>query len=255
MTKFRLLGSAVAAAALVAGGPAYAQLSSAISTSQQAASETAQSQDRINDLDDETARLLQDYRAELKQLEQLQRYNASLRRQIDSQEVEIVELSEQIDAISGLQRSVAPLMEDMLASLEQFVAADIPFLADERTARIGRLNAAMSNPSLSPAQRYRLIVEAYEIENEYGRTIEAYEDEFEVGGELNKFDVLRIGRVSVIRKTADDGIVQIYSRTDRAWVDLDRSLLPDVKIGFRMAKEQIPPNLLGIPVTAPTSGQ
>ena len=255
MTKLRLLGSAAAAAALLVSGPAFAQLSTAISTSQQAASETAQSQSRIDQLDDETARLLQDYRAELKQLEQLQRYNVSLRNQIESQEEEIVALSEQIDAISGLQRSVAPLMEDMLQSLEAFVSADIPFLNDERQARIGRLNAAMSNPSLSPAQRYRLIVEAYEIENEYGRTIEAYEDEISVDGEDKKVDVLRIGRVTVIYKTKDDSELRIYDRNARAWVDLDRSFLPDVKTGLRMAKEQIPPNLLGIPVGAPTTGQ
>jgi len=247
--KIRLLGTAVAAASLAMVAPAAAQLSTAISTSQQTASETAQSQARINQLDDETAQLLQDYKAALKQLEQLERYNSTLRTQIASQEAEVEELTVQIAAISGLQRTVAPLMEDMVASLAAFVEADAPFLVSDRANRVARAQAALTNPERSPAQRYRQIIEAFQIENEFGRTIEAYESE--IDGKL--VDVLRIGRVALVYKTKDDSELKIYDRTSGGWIDLPQSYLADVKVGMRMANEQIPPNLLPIPVITPSA--
>ena len=254
MTKIRLLGSAIAVAAFATAAPATAQLQSAISASQQTAADTAQSQARIDQLDDETARLLQDYRAELKQLDQLKRYNESLRKQVTSQDEEISSLSLQIDAISGLQRSVIPLMEDMLVSLEQFVAADTPFLEDERSRRVARLQASMANASLSPAQKYRLLVEAFQIENEYGRTIEAYPEVLTIDGAEKEVEILRIGRAILIYKTQDDSELKYFDRTTGEWTDLDKgAYLADVRIALRMAKEQIPPNLIFVPVTAPTA--
>ena len=247
MTKIRLMGSAIALAAFVASGPAAAQLSTAISTSQQTAQDTARSQGRIDDLDDETARLLQDFRAEQKQLDQLVRYNESLRKQIEGQEEEIVAVGVQIESISGLQRSVTPLMEDMLASFEAFVAADAPFLSEERAKRVARLRGNLEDPNLSAAQKYRGIIEGYQVENEFGRTV-GVDDEVIDGKQV---EVLRIGRVTVIYKAKDDSELKIFNRESGQWEDLPGSYLDDVRLAIRMAKEQIPPNLLPIPVIVP----
>lgn len=233
--------------------PVQAQnVGTALDTSEQALKNTAQSQERIDGLDEETQALLNDYRANLKQLEQLQRYNESQRRQIAAQEREKESLQQDIDLISSLQRSVQPLMDDMLSGLESLVAADVPFLLDEREARVERLKAIMDDPEQSPAQRYRLLVEAYQIENEYGRTIEAYRSDVTADGrEYENAQFLRVGRLALIFKTDDNEVLKIYNKRDEAWEDLDRSFLDPVKQGIRVAREQIPPELLRVPVLAP----
>lgn len=244
----------VSAAALVAalGAPAFAQFSPALDTSRQTANEAKASQQRIDQLDEQTAALLNDYRANLKQLEAARRYNQSLERQIEGQERSKVKLAQDIENVAGLQRAVTPLMEDMLARLGDIVESDIPFNIDERRERVARLNAVMSDTSVSVAQRYRLIVEAYQIENEYGRTIGQYTGAIDDDGEQRSGEFLRVGRLAFIFKTGDDSVLKIWDRDTRAWVDLPKSYLPDVRLGLRMAKEQTAPSLLPVPVKAPT---
>lgn len=224
----------------------------ALEASRQAAEGTQESQEEINEIDSRIQNLLGDYRANLRQLEQLNRYNESQRRQAEAQRQEIQSLTEDINNIASLQRAVQPLMQDMVDSLNRLVEADLPFLVNERRSRVERLNKLMEDPSSSPAQRYRLLIEAYQIESEYGRTIEAYRSDIETAERLYEdVDVLRIGRLVLIFKTDDDAVLKRYDIESGNWVDLDKSFMPDVKRAMRVAREQIPPELIYIPVTAP----
>ena len=246
----------MASSILLAGfaSPAYGQaVEPALDASQQAAQGTRESQEQIDEIDSRIQELLGSYRANLRQLEQLNRYNASQRRQAEAQRQEIESLTEDINNIASLQRAVQPLMQDMVDSLDRLVQADIPFLGDERRSRVERLTRLMEDPSSSPAQRYRLLIEAYQIESEYGRTIEAYRSDIETAERVYEdVDVLRIGRQGLIFKTDDDEVLKRYNNETGTWVDLDKSFMPDdVKTAMRVAREQIPPELLFIPVTAP----
>jgi len=227
-----------------------------LDSSRQAVQDTDQSQERVDQLDSRIQNLLSDFRANLKQLEQLNRYNASQQRQVDAQRREIESLTNDINNIASLQRAIQPLMEDMVEALDQLVEADLPFLLDERRARVQRLRNLMDDPSRSPAQRYRLVVEAYQIENEYGRTIEAYRGSIEVGGrQFENVEFVRIGRASLVFRTDDDETLMRFDPEARQWVNLDLSFLPDVKMASRIAREQIPPDLMFIPVRAPRAGE
>lgn len=231
------------------------QVEPIIENSREAVSDTAQSQEQIDEVDARIQSLLNDFRANLKQLEQLNRYNASQRRQVEAQRREMASLREDINNIASLQRAVQPLMEDMVEGLEQLVEADVPFLIEERRDRVERLKQVMEDPERSPAQRYRLIVEAYQIENEYGRTIESYRGNIEVDGrEYENVEFLRVGRVALVFKTDDDDVLKYFNVDTRSWMDLDKSFLAAIKRGSRVAREQIPPELMYIPVGAPIDG-
>ncbi len=232
------------------------QVEPVLDTSRAAVEDTSRSQERVDELDSRTQTVLSEYRANLKQLEQLNRYNASQQRQVDAQREEIASLERDIENIASLQRAVQPLMEDMVDALADLVEADMPFLLDERTERVERLRGIMDDPGRSPAQRYRLVVEAYQIENEYGRTIESYRDNIEVDGRLyENVDFLRIGRAALIFRTDDDRVLKRYDIDSGEWVDLDRAYLDYVKTGSRIAREQIPPDLMFIPVRAPEAAE
>lgn len=252
MKKRALVLGSAAAMVIAMSAPAFAQFSSALNESEATSKEAKASQQRVEQLDDQTASLVNDYRANLKQLETVTRYNASLNRNIAAQQRQLERLKLDIENVSGLQRAMQPLMEDMLATLGDIVAADLPFNIEDRQNRVERLTKVMGDPSMSAAQRYRLIVEAYQIENEYGRTIGAYEGSIDDGGTLRTGEFLRVGRVALMFKTADDSVMKIWDKDQKAWVNLNKSYLPDIRLGLRMAKEQTAPGLLPVPVKAPT---
>lgn len=253
MKSSAILGSAAALAVLCA--PAQAQFRSALQESDATARETATAQQQIDQLDDQTAALLNDYRANLKQLEAARRYNASLTRNIEAQERQITRLREDIENVEGLQRAMQPLMEDMVARFGDLVEADLPFEPNERAERVARLEGLLSNPDMSAAQRYRLIVEAYQIEGEYGRTIGAYEGTVNFNGEELAGEFLRVGRIALMFKTPDDSTLLVYDPAVGDWTSLNRSYLQDVKYTLRMAKEQTAPDIVFVPVKPPVQAQ
>ena len=102
-------------------------------------------------------------------------------------------MTRQLGEIETTSREVLPMMQKMLATLDQFVKLDVPFLLEERTNRVAQLKDMMTRADVSISEKYRRIVEAYQIEMEYGRTIEAYQGK--VGDKT--VDFLRAGRVAL----------------------------------------------------------
>ncbi|WDI32250.1 DUF3450 domain-containing protein [Hyphococcus flavus] len=255
MKRLAILGSAATALAVMSA-PAEAQFRSALDESQATARSTAASQQRIDELDDQTASLLNDYRANLKQLEAARRYNASLRRNIEAQERKITQLQEDIENVEGLQRAMQPLMEDMVGRFSEIVEADLPFEIEDRAERAARLQNVLSDPDMSAAQRYRLIVEGYQIELEKGRTVNVNECTIAgEGGEVTG-ECLQIGRVALVFKNGDDSVLRIWDTDQNGWTDLNRgTYLQDIKYAIRMAKEQTAPDIFFAPVKPPVQAQ
>ena len=251
--KIAFLGTAMVLAS--AAMPAAAQFNSALDTTKQTQSDTKRSQQTIDRLDDETASLLGDYRANLKQYELLTRFNETRRAEIESQGNKIERLQEDLENISTLKIAMVPLISDMLAELEKFVAADMPFYESERSDRIARLKDMMGKTGVSDAERYRKVFEAYEIENEFGRTVNTYEAEVDTPEGPLAVEFLQVGRVALIYKSQDDSVLRIFDKDSGDFVNLDRKFLEDVNFALRVAKKQTAPALLTVPVTAPAASQ
>jgi hypothetical protein len=125
----------------------------------------------------------------------------------------------------------------------------VPFLINERRARVQNLRDLMDRSDANPAEKYRKILEAYEIENEYGRTIEAYEGQMEITGEERTVAFLRIGRVALIYQTLDADESGAWSQKDKGFTDLDGDFDTELRSALRIAKQQAAPDLLVVPVT------
>ena len=123
---------------------------------------------------DATDSLISEFRLTNKKIESLNIFNRQLSAVIVSQNEELASLQRQIDEVEEVGRAVTPLMLKMIDSLGRFVELDIPFLADKRKARVDGLRILMRRSDVADAERYRRILEAYQVENDFGRTIEAY---------------------------------------------------------------------------------
>ena len=207
-----------------------------------------QSQEQIDNLDDETRQLLNEYRAVLRQTQSLEAYNDQLDALVKSQQQELDSIDELLANIETTQRDILPMMIKMIDVLEQFVALDVPFLPEERSQRIAQLKELMDRSDINLSEKYRRILEAYQVETEYGRTIEAYQGEIETDGEVRNVDFLRIGRVNLYYLSLDERDAGVWNHDEQRWQALDSSHNKTIAEGLKVARKQLPPNLLVLPV-------
>ena len=213
------------------------------------------SQAVVSDLSDETQDLLGQYRLVLQQIDRLIAYNDYVERLIVDQEAQIKDIREQLDQFALIERGIVPLMLDSIDTLDKFIDLDVPFLLEERKARVARLRTIMNLSDVTVSEKYRQIMDAYQIETTYGRDIEAYTGLLEIGGVSRQVDFLRIGRTSLTYQTPDQEETGFWNKQDKQWEKLPNKYQNYVTQGLRVARKQVTPNLLELPIEAPGEGR
>ena len=255
MINHRLKHVLLAAAAALLGAAVVVQADTLDDILEVSASKTdaaKRSQARVDRLADETRNLLDDYKTVTKQIDGLRVYNARLQRQIDNQLRRIAEIDNAIDQVTVIQRQMTPLVIRMIDGLEQFVAMDVPFNLDERRARIEFLRTNVDRSDLTVAEKFRQVLEAYNIELQYGRGFETYHDTIDTGTGPRDVDFLRIGRLALVYQTTDGGEAGVWNNQARSWQPLPTGdYATAIRQGVRIAKKQATIELLNMPIAAP----
>jgi hypothetical protein len=208
-------------------------------------------QQRVEQVANQTDKLLADYKTVTKVVDGLLVYNSLLQRQIDNQEREKMELANSMTNVALIERQIIPMMTRMIDSMEQFVELDVPFLLDERRSRLERLRGMMERSDVTAAEKFRRVIEAFQIENDYGRTIEAYRGSVDIEGNQQEVDFLRIGRLSLTYQSVGGLRTGAWDKEAEAFVELPpEKYKTQVAHGIRVARKQVAPDLLIIPVAA-----
>lgn len=241
------------AAALLGAAPGRADTFRDIFSVSEASTEAAQaSQQKIDQLADETRALVQEYKSVMKQVDGLKVYNARLEKQIANQDQRVAAIDGSIAEVTVIQRQIMPLLERMIDGLEEFIALDKPFHLGERRERVAFLRDSLDRTELSVAEKFRRVMEAYRIEIEYGRKIDTYTDRIPVGGVEREVNILRVGRIALLYQAPDLSVSGQWNPQTRAWEELDGSeYRSSIRDGIRMAGKQASIDLLTLPVAAP----
>ena len=210
-----------------------------------------ESQERIDAVVKQTRTLEEQYKAALKEIDGLKVYNTLLSLQVDNQKLKKEELRKSIDQVEVINRQIVPIMTQMIEGLEQFVALDVPFLLEERETRVFKLKELMERDDVTVAEKFRKVTEAYQIENDYGRTIESYKDTIEIDGGTREVDFLRVGRISLIYQSQDGQVSGAWDSGSRTWQALGNESRNQIKFGLQIATKQKAPDLVLLPVPAP----
>lgn len=209
-------------------------------------------QRRIDELDDATREMLEEYRQAMAQVSDLDAYNTQLEGLVATQRTELADYERQFDEIEITKRRILPLIVRQIEVLEEFVGLDMPFLERERALRIDELQKLMSRPEVPTSEKYRRVSEAYQIELDYGHTIEAYEAELNDNGDTPRtVNFLRFGRLGLYYMTLDGLEIGFYNNVSDQWEQLGSEYLQSLDRAIRIARKQLPPDLVRLPVTAP----
>lgn len=208
----------------------------------------AASQQKIDQMTDKIDSKLQQFQTIQKEIDGLKVYNDQMRKQMANLDQEVADLNAAMNNVSVIERQITPLMLRMIEGLKQFVALDVPFLAEERQKRLAELESLMDRSDIASSEKFRRVMEAYQIEMDYGRTLESYSGLHEVDGQKRDVDFLRVGRTALIFATRDGSQLGIWHKQSRQWQPLPDSYRSEITKGLRMAKKQLAPDLLSLPV-------
>ena len=218
--------------------------------------EAVRSQEKINTLVEGAEKRLLQYQNLQKQIEGLQSYNAQLILQVENQRHLIEYFDESFAQVVLIERQMLPLVTKMAESLRQFVALDLPFHNTERQDRVASIQENLLAADLDIAEKFRQVVEAYQIENEYGRTIDTYQSIVTLAGVSEEVDILRVGRIAILCQSKDTARSARWDSATQAWQILDNVTYRNaIRQGIKMAKKQASIDLLTLPIVAPEIAQ
>ena len=246
-------GSLVAATSVMAAN----NLDTAIMQGEQRAATAVTSQLKIDSLDDDIRDIERKYRAVNKENDGLSVYIEQLNKQLLNQQLELKNIDSSIRQVTLIERQITPLMLRMIDSLELFVAADVPFQKEERSARIASLKDLMGRSDVTVAEKYRKVMAAYQKEMDYGRTIKTYRSTLNLAGNgqsdtaSREVDFLRVGRLSLMFLSLDGQSLGVWDQQAKAWQPLESEYKAKLTTALRIAREQAAPSLIKIPVAAP----
>jgi len=241
----------IAATVIATSGSVFAQSVDDVLKADQRRLELAQaSQERINEVVEGTRSLTDQYRAINKEIEGLQVYNRLMSAQVEGQQATLADIELSMDQVDVINRQIFPLMTRMIDGLEQSIALDIPFLEAERTNRVDALKEIMERSDVSVAEKFRKVMEAYQIEMDYGSSSEWYKESLDIDGALRDYNMLRVGRVGLYFQSDDSQITGHYNQETRQYEMVDDENRSEIRKGLRMARQLIAPELLLLPIPA-----
>ncbi|WPL17109.1 hypothetical protein Thiowin_02097 [Thiorhodovibrio winogradskyi] len=221
-----------------------------------ALNEEIASQQTINRLDNETRRMTDEYWALLARQAQLTRREAALEAELRGQVETLQTLRQQLPRVPP-DADLDAFLQQLVEALDAFIRADLPFQREDRLKRVARLARLLEQPETSPAERLRQILFAYQQELEYGRTIESYDGQLtdqsdqsdqSDDGEQPWVSYLRYGRVALVYQHLDGQRGAWWDRESGRWQPLEPALNREVRRAIRIARKQLPPDLVLAPL-------
>lgn len=247
----RAIAAVISTAVIVLTGSVFAQSVDDVLRADQKRIDIAQaSQEKINEVVDRTRTLEDQYRAINKEIDGLRVYNRLMTAQTNGQQATLEDISLSMDQVDVINRQIFPLMVKMIGGLEEMIKLDMPFLMAERTRRVETLKEIMERSDVSVAEKFRKVMEAYQIENDYGSSSEWYKEELEIDSVTREYNMLRVGRIGLYFQSDDTSVTGWYNQAAKKYEVLDSENRNEIRKGIRIARQLVAPELVLIPVPA-----
>ena len=206
------------------------------------------SQQQIDTIADATDKLFSEYKQLLKVNAGLEAYNTIKQRTVDRQNVIINDLEASIGRVDEIKRQITGIMLRMIVDLENFIKEDAPFQREARLERIANLREVLDSPLYNDPEKFRVIMQTYNTEVSFGRSINTYEGLNDAGQTVN---FVRLGRVGFYFQDLEGKNSSVYNRATKSWDPLPASRNTSIRQLIRMAKKTVQFDLTILPIPAP----
>jgi len=211
---------------------------------------------------------------------QKEAYLASQQSQIDS-------LRSQLKTVPDVKQSVRPIVGQMVAEIEKVINSDVPFLPEERFARLDDLKADLSDASIGESVIYRKAITLYDIETNYGNSVGSYTginpvnpkgrlkacqesltstacaftedlqgalaagatlEDLAREGDLNDGNFIYFGRLALLYLEVDSSEGYRYDKASKTWEELSQGEILGVRRSVRIARGESAAGVVTAPI-------
>lgn len=228
---------------------AVAQTADEVQDSVDAAIQTRQNtQHEQDEWEAERIRLVARYRSAQASIGYLEERRITEQARLDALQDRIAELRRRVDESDRLESSLEDTLRTVLRRLAASVAHDLPFLTEERSLRLASLRRELVRSDVAGAEKLRRLLEALQIEAQYGGTVEVYQDRITIAGESVHTDILRLGRLSLFWLTPDGRRAGRYDEAINQWVELPGKYRRSIRRAMEMATRMRPTVIVELPI-------
>jgi hypothetical protein len=122
---------------------------------------------------------------------------------------------------------------------------------EERDKRMADLKGILERSDVSVAEKFRKVMEAYQIEMDYGTSSEWYRESLNVDGAVREYNMFRVGRIGLYFQSDDTNITGWFNPVAREYELLGSDHRSEIRKGIRIARQLIAPELILVPMPGP----
>jgi predicted nuclease with TOPRIM domain len=194
------------------------------------------------------AGLMSRYRTLISQKENLEKAKTCIKERLKGQQNLVAEIERRTSESERIRDELQSCLESIVTRLGEFIKRDLSFLTKERSYRLDSIRETLSRPDKTATEKLRRVMEALQVEAEYGRTVEVYQDTIDLDGQHVLVDVLRLGRLSLFCQTPDSKTVGHYNRATGRWVSLSPGYRRNINKAVDMARRERVIDLIKLPI-------
>jgi hypothetical protein len=197
---------------------------------------------------EEREKLTAAYRSRESDREYLRSVKAKTAGVLHVREREVAETLRTIREATRIREELQTYLETVVGQLEAWIKEDTVFLTEERASRVAMIKEILAQSDTPFAEKYRRVMEALQIETEYGRTVEVYQQTIALEGEPRLVDILRVGRLSLFCRTPDGTLVGTFNQKNRRWEILPSRYRNEINKATDIASRQRTIELTRVPI-------
>ncbi len=171
-----------------------------------------------------------------------------LKHQLESARLRVVAKEKQLADIEQISEQIDPFLKGLVIEIKELVDNDLPFLTTERSQRIERLVELVNDSAVAVSEKYRKVMEALQIEAEYGFSIETYQETVTLNQQTLLVDLFRLGRLGLFCLSLDGRYAGFFNTAEMAWQTLPSTYNQALQTAIEIAAKRRPVELLSLPL-------
>jgi hypothetical protein len=163
-------------------------------------------------------------------------------------QADVEEFTRRFEESDRFEASLLDTLLTIFDNLKEQVETDLPFLGNERSARLKSVRKELIRTDVEPAEKLRRLLEALLIEAQYGSGFEIYDEDIMVNGQELAVSALRLGRLALFWRTPDGQRAGQFDRASGTWIELSGSGRRAVNGSMDMAMHRRQHEVLRLPL-------